>query len=52
MPAHVHVEQAERYTKFWLDPVSLARSRGPGSGEVDELERIVESNQAFFRRMA
>ena len=24
-PPHIHVEQAERYAKFWLRPVSLAR---------------------------
>jgi len=23
-PAHIHVEQAERYAKFWLVPISLA----------------------------
>lgn len=23
-PHHIHVEQAERYAKFWLTPVSLA----------------------------
>jgi hypothetical protein len=25
-PPHIHVEQAERYAMFWLNPVSLARS--------------------------
>jgi hypothetical protein len=47
-PAHIHVEQAERYAKFWLKPVSLARSRGFRSGEVAEIQRIVETNQALF----
>jgi hypothetical protein len=27
-PPHVHVEFAEKYAKFWLNPVSLARSWG------------------------
>jgi len=47
-PAHIHVEQAERYAKFWLKPVELARSRGFRSGEVAEIQRIVEKNRALF----
>jgi len=27
-PAHIHVEHANKVAKFWLDPVSLAESRG------------------------
>jgi hypothetical protein len=26
-PPHIHVEGAERYAKFWLEPIILARSR-------------------------
>ena len=47
-PAHVHVEQAGRYAKFWLNPVSLARSRGFRSGEISEIQRIVEENRTLF----
>jgi hypothetical protein len=47
-PAHVHVEQAERYAKFWLNPVSLARSRGFRSGEIAEIQRIVELNRGLL----
>jgi hypothetical protein len=25
---HIHVEQAERYAKFWLDPIELVEARG------------------------
>lgn len=35
-PAHVHVEQAERYAKVWLSPVALAASRGFRSAEWNE----------------
>lgn len=33
---HIHVEQAERYAKFWLGPppVTLAESRGFRSREL------------------
>jgi hypothetical protein len=27
-PPHIHVAQAERYAKFWLEPVALDRNRG------------------------
>jgi hypothetical protein len=26
-PPHIHVEAAERYAKFWLEPIILAQSR-------------------------
>lgn len=27
-PRHIHVEYAEKYAKFWLEPIELAESRG------------------------
>ena len=47
-PPHVHVEQAERYVKFWLRPVSLAESRGFRSSELTELRSLVEKHRALF----
>ena len=44
-PPHIHVEQAERFAKFWLNPVSLAKSRGFRSGELSENQKIVEENR-------
>jgi hypothetical protein len=43
-PPHIHVEQAERFAKFWLNPVSLVKSRGFRSNELSEIQRIVEEN--------
>jgi hypothetical protein len=43
-PPHIHVEQAERFAKFWLKPVSLAKSRSFRSGELSEIQKIVEEN--------
>ena len=48
-PPHIHVEQAERYAKLWLDPVSFARSKGFRSHEMSEMVRIVESNKLLFK---
>jgi hypothetical protein len=47
-PPHIHIEQAERFAKFWLNPVTLAKSRGFRSGELTELQEIVEENQELF----
>ena len=44
-PPHIHVEQAERFAKFWLSPISLAKSRGFRSGELSEIQKIVEENR-------
>ena len=43
-PPHIHVEQAERFAKFWLHPVSLVKSRGFRSNELSEIQKIVEEN--------
>ena len=47
-PPHIHVEQAERYAKFWLNPILLARSRGFRSGELSQIQRIVVQNRELF----
>ncbi len=47
-PPHIHVESAEKFAKFWLTPVSLAKSRGFRSGELTEIQRIVEENIDLF----
>jgi hypothetical protein len=47
-PAHIHVEQAERFAKFWLTPVALARTHGFRSSELTELTRLVIAHRAFF----
>ena len=44
-PPHIHAEQAERFAKFWLNPVSLVRSRGFRSNELTEIQKIIEENR-------
>ena len=48
-PPHIHVEQAERYAKIWLEPVSIARAKGFRSSELTDILRIVPSNVELFR---
>ena len=45
-PRHVHVEQAEHYAKFWLEPVRHAESRGFRGAELRELQSVIEKRQA------
>lgn len=44
-PPHIHVAQAERFAKFWLDPISLVKSLGFRSNELSEIQKIVEEYQ-------
>ena len=47
-PHHIHVEQAERYAKFWLTPFSLVESRGFRSTELRELHNLIEQHRESF----
>jgi len=44
----VHVEQAERYAKFWLNPVELADSADFNSSELTRLRKLVEEKRETF----
>lgn len=45
-PPHVHIESGESYAKFWLRPVTLARSVGYGARELTILRELVESRKS------
>ena len=45
-PPHIHVEQAERYAKFWLEPaVLLEESRGFHSSDLLRIYNLIEENR-------
>lgn len=46
---HIHVESNEKYAKFWLDPVQLARSIGYSAKELNEIRGLVLENLNLFR---
>jgi len=46
---HIHVETAENYAEFWLDPVTLARSIGYSARDLRVLREIVEKNRELIR---
>jgi hypothetical protein len=47
-PPHIHVAQAGRYAKFWLDPLTLASNRGFRSHELTVIRELVLENRDFF----
>jgi hypothetical protein len=47
-PHHIHVESGDRYAKFWLTPVQLAKSEGFRSHEISELRKLVQDNKILF----
>jgi hypothetical protein len=47
-PPHIHVAQAGRYGKFWLDPVTLASNRGFRSHELTVIRELVLENRDLF----
>jgi hypothetical protein len=47
-PPHVDVQRERMLAKFWLDPVSLARSTGFAAHELREVQRTVEEHREAF----
>lgn len=47
-PSHIHVERGDDVAKFWLEPVSLARSRGFRSHELTRLRALVIEHRMTF----
>jgi len=45
---HIHIEQAERYAKFWITPIQLAESDGFRSSEIAELRNIIVEHKKLF----
>ncbi len=48
-PIHVHVESAEKYAKFWIEPLLLAESYGFRSGELKQIRELIENNSEIIR---
>lgn len=45
-PPHIHVQKAEKYAKFWLDPVVLADFAGFSSKDLQCIESIIREHLA------
>ena len=47
-PRHIHVEQAERYAEFCLEPIELVETRGFRGSELRELYSLIEEHRDKF----
>jgi hypothetical protein len=48
---HVHILSPDGEAKFWLEPiVSLAKSSGYSTKELNKLQRIIEGRQNEIKR--
>lgn len=48
-PRHIHVESGDRYAKFWLEPISLAKSAGYSSKELTHVHKVIEEYKDLLR---
>ena len=48
-PFHIHVEHGDKYAKFWLEPISLAKSVGFSAKELNQLHKIIEEYKNLFK---
>lgn len=48
-PTHIHIESEDKYAKFWLEPVQLAKSVGYSARELSEIRRLVVNNADVFK---
>lgn len=47
-PPHIHVRNAEKYAKFWLEPVRLAEAYNYNRVELRRVQELVEAHRAHF----
>ncbi len=40
-PPHIHVQKAEKYAKFWLQPIRVAESSDYTSKELHHIQEII-----------
>lgn len=48
LATQMHRVNAERYAKFWLEPISLAATVGFRSGELTDLHGIVRESRVLL----
>lgn len=45
-PPHIHVQQAGRYAKFWLEPPRIAENNGYTGREIGRIGELIEEHHA------
>lgn len=49
-PIHMHVESDDKYAKFWLEPVQIAKSVGYTARELGKIRNLIEKNINILKR--
>lgn len=47
-PPHIHIQKAEKYAKFWLQPIRLAMNEGYTSRELRRISELTEQHHESF----
>ena len=47
-PAHIHIEKAGKYAKFWIQPIQLAESYEFRSSDLSEIHSMIEEHKKLF----
>ncbi|OWY73431.1 hypothetical protein B7486_03570 [cyanobacterium TDX16] len=47
-PPHIHVQRERLLAKYWLNEVTLAKSRGFAAHELRQIEKLVLENKGRF----
>ena len=50
-PPHIHIENANGYAKFWLNPPRLSYSKGLKLKQLLKVRNFVEANQGYFNKI-
>ncbi len=48
-PPYIHVESGNKYAKFWLEPVQLARSVDFNARELSDIRKLILENLNFVK---
>ncbi len=48
-PIHIHIEKADCYAKFWLDPVVNVANYGFNSKELRLISEVIDDNKELFK---
>lgn len=49
-PMHIHIAKGRAYAKYWMQPLTLARSRNFRGHELNELAKLVDEHREEIER--
>jgi len=48
-PVHIHIAKDNKYAKFWLEPITLAKNYGFISKELKLMKNLIIENQDIIK---